>query len=332
MPPPIAVRRQLLARAFAAHAVFAAGAVHAHAGPAEPARDLLADRPTSPAPARPGWLVAVDNWQTLEGGANTARIKQRTTGVYGGGEFEAGAGWRLGGALGATRSRVRIDAADARLDVYSYTAGAYGKKSFHAGPGKLNLLAAASYTWHDIDTRRHFEMPGIARQTLTADFSAYTAQAFSELSYELALSESATLEPFAGMAVRNVRTRSFSESGGSTALSADAGRIRQTTTTLGLRGQTGFALGPTFGKLHATLGWRRAFGDVQPETTLVLDGGSVLTVAGAPIARSAALAGLGLEVAVSRSAVIGLAYGGQYGGGNREHTGSLSLRWAFGSL
>jgi outer membrane autotransporter protein len=175
-------------------------------------------------------------------------------------------------------------------------------------------------------------MPGIARQTLTADFSAYTAQAFSELGYELALSESATIEPFAGLAVRNVRTRSFSESGGFTALSADAGRIRQTTTTLGLRGQTGFAVGPTFGRLHATLGWRRAFGDVQPETTLVLDGGSVLTVAGAPIARSAALAGAGLEIAVSRSAVIGLAYGGQYGGGNREHTGSLSLRWAFGSL
>ena len=319
----------MLARAFAAHAVFAAGAANAHAGQT---RDLLADRPASPAPAQPGWLVAVDNWQMLEGGANVARIKQRTTGVYGGGEFEAGAGWRLGGALGATRSRVNIDAADARLDVYSYTAGAYGKKSFSAGPGKLNLLAAASYSWHDIDTRRHFEMPGIPRQTLTADFSAYTAQVFSELGYELALSPGATLEPFAGVAVRNVRTRSFSESGGSTALSADAGRIRQTTTTLGLRGQTGFALGPTMGRLHATLGWRRAFGDVQPETTLVLDGGSVLTVAGAPIAQSAALAGLGLEVAVSRSAVIGLAYGGQYGGGNREHTGSLSLRWAFGSL
>ncbi|HEY9271623.1 autotransporter outer membrane beta-barrel domain-containing protein, partial [Achromobacter sp.] len=251
MPSPIAVRRQLPAWVFAAHAVFAASAAHATAGQGEPARDLLANRPTSPAPAQPGWLVAVDNWQTLEGGANVARIKQRTTGVYGGGEFDAGAGWRLGGALGATRSRVNIDAADARLDVYSYTAGAYGKKSFSAGPGKLNLLAAASYSWHDIDTRRHFEMPGIPRQTLTADFSAYTAQVFSELGYELALSPGATLEPFAGVALRNVRTRSFSESGGSTALSAGAGRIRQTTTTLGLRGQTGFALGPTMGRLHA---------------------------------------------------------------------------------
>lgn len=333
MPPLKAVRRLLPARVFTAHAVIAAGAACAHAGETEPARDLLVNRPTSPAPAQPGWLIAVDNWQTLEGGAHVNRIKQRTTGVYGGGEFEAGAGWRLGGALGATRSRVRIDAADLRLDVYSYTAGVYGKRSFLAGAGKLNLLAGASYTWHDIDTKRHFEMPGvIPRQTLTADLSAYTAQVFSELGYELPLSGTASIEPFAGAALRNVRTRGFSESGGSTALSADAGRIVQTTATLGVRGQAGFALGPTVGRLHATLGWRRAFGDVQPETTLALDGGSVLTVTGAPISRSAALAGVGAELAVSRSAVIGLAYGGQYGGGSREHTGSLSLRWAFGSL
>ncbi|MFJ0675722.1 autotransporter outer membrane beta-barrel domain-containing protein, partial [Bordetella bronchiseptica] len=52
---------------------------------------------------------------------------------------------------------------------------------------------------------------------------------------------------------------------------------------------------------------------------------------GAPIARDAALAGLGAELALSRSAAIGLAYIGQYGGGNREHTGSLSLRWLFGA-
>ena len=71
---------------------------------------------------------------------------------------------------------------------------------------------------------------------------------------------------------------------------------------------------------------------MAPETTLALDGGSVLTVAGAPIARSAALVGLGAEMALSRSAAIGLGYAGQYGGGMREHTATLSLRWAFGAL
>ncbi|CFM11097.1 autotransporter [Bordetella pertussis] len=63
----------------------------------------------------------------------------------------------------------------------------------------------------------------------------------------------------------------------------------------------------------------------------MLDGGNALAATGAPIARDAALAGLGAELALSRSAAIGLAYIGQYSGGNREHTGSLSLRWLFGA-
>lgn len=311
---PGRARRRLLAPAFAAFALMGAGAGAACA------------RETPQ-----GWIVAIDNWQLLEGSGAAARIEQRTTGVYAGGEFDAGAGWRLGGALGATRARVRVDALDARATVDSYSATLYGKRSFAAGAGKVNLLAAASYAWHDMDTTRHFGLPGIS-QTLTADVSANTVLAFAELGYELPLPERASLEPFAGLALRDVRTRGFAESGGSAAIAAGSGRLAQTTTTLGLRGQAGVPLGPTMVRVHALLGWRRAFGDVEPETTLALDGGGVLTVAGAPIAPSAALVGLGAEVALSRSAAIGLAYGGQYGGGMREHTGSLSLRWAYGSL
>ncbi|ASC68744.1 autotransporter outer membrane beta-barrel domain-containing protein [Achromobacter denitrificans] len=322
------VRRLPVAPTAAALALMVAGAASACAGEA-PAAPVPA---ATAAPGPQGWIVAIDNWQLLEGSGAFARIKQRTTGAYAGGEAEAGAGWRLGGALGATRSRVRLDALDAKANVDSYSATLYGKRSFVVGPGKMKLLAAASYVWHDMDTTRHFALPGIASQTLTADVSANTVLAFTELGYEVALPEGASVEPFAGLAFRDVRTRGFSESGGWAAIDAEAGRVVQTTTTLGLRGQAGLSLGPVVGRLHALLGWRRAFGDVAPETTLALDGGSVLTVAGAPIARSAALVGLGAELALSRSAAVGLAYGGQYGGGMREHTASLSLRWAFGSL
>ena len=173
----------------------------------------------------------------------------------------------------------------------------------------MKLLAAASYVWHDMDTTRHFALPGIASQTLTADVSANTVLTFTELGYEVALPEGASVEPFAGLAFRDVRTRGFSESGGWAAIDAEAGRVVQTTTTLGLRGQAGLSLGPVVGRLHALLGWRRAFGDVAPETTLALDGGSVLTVAGAPISPERGAGGLGAELALSRSAAVGLAYG-----------------------
>ncbi|MGH8818127.1 MAG: autotransporter outer membrane beta-barrel domain-containing protein, partial [Achromobacter pestifer] len=127
----------------------------------------------------------------------------------------------------------------------------------------------------------------------------------------------------------DLRTRSFSESGGSAALRGQSGSDKQTSSTLGVRAQTDFTLGGANGRLQATLGWRHAFGEVLPQATMAFDGGQAFTVAGTPIARNAALAELGAEVAVSSNATVGLNYSGQYGGGNREHAGSLNVRWRY---
>lgn len=83
------------------------------------------------------------------------------------------------------------------------------------------------------------------------------------------------------------------------------------------------------GKLIAAGGWRRAFGDVNPDARLAFDGGQVFTVAGTPIARNAAFGELGLDLAVSRSASLSLGYNGQFGGGNRDHSGTLGVRWRY---
>jgi len=52
-------------------------------------------------------------------------------------------------------------------------------------------------------------------------------------------------------------------------------------------------------------------------------------VAGAPIARDAALVEVGASMMLSRNAALGISYAGQYGEGNRDHTGRISLRWRF---
>ncbi|MNT61160.1 Extracellular serine protease precursor [compost metagenome] len=57
--------------------------------------------------------------------------------------------------------------------------------------------------------------------------------------------------------------------------------------------------------------------------------GPSFTVAGTPIARDAAVAELGAEVAVSKNAAIGLSYQGQFGNGSRENAGFLNVRWNF---
>jgi fibronectin-binding autotransporter adhesin len=278
--------------------------------------------------AQPAWAELVGSWQTLDGNGNAAKTTQRTGGLFVGADHAVGGGWRMGGALGYTDGNIKVDDRASKADVSSYSAALYGGKSFDVGAGKLNVLAGTSYTWHDIGSERYANVAG-ASQKLTTDYGANTTQLFTELGYAMALSDLASIEPFAGLAWSDMRTRGFSESGGSAALSGQHGSDKQTSSTLGVRGHIDFSLGRSAGKLRATLGWRHAFGEVTPQSTMAFDGGQTFTVAGAPIARNAVLAELGADLAISRNATVGLNYSGQYGGGNREHAGSVNVRWRY---
>ncbi|MGE8619375.1 MAG: autotransporter domain-containing protein [Achromobacter spanius] len=278
--------------------------------------------------AQPAWAEVIGNWQTLKGNGDSAQVRQKTGGVFAGVDHALGGGWRLGGALGFTNSNIRVDDRSSKADVAGYSAALFGGKVFDVGPGKLNLMAGTAYTWHDISTERHASVSGVS-QALTADYGASTTQLFGELGYTLPVSEHVSVEPFAGLAWSDTRTRGFSESGGSAALRGQSDSTKQTTSTLGLRALTNFTVGQTEGRLQATLGWRHAFGDVQPQTIMSFDGGQAFSVAGAPIARNAALAELGVETAITKNATIGLTYSGQFGGGNRENAGSLHMTWRY---
>ncbi len=278
--------------------------------------------------AQPAWAEVVGNWQTLDGNGNAAQTKQHTGGLFVGVDHAVGGGWRVGAALGYTDGKIRVDDRDSKADVSSYSAALYGGRSFDVGADKLNLLAGTSYSWHNIDSQRYANVAGTS-QKLTADYGANTTQLFTELGYAMALSDRASIEPFAGLTWSDLRTRGFSESGGSAALRGLSGSDKQTSSTLGVRAQTDFSLDQAQGKLRATLGWRHAFGEVTPQSTMAFDGGQAFTVAGAPIARNAVLTELGADLLISRNSTMGLSYGGQYGGGNREHAGSVNVRWRY---
>jgi fibronectin-binding autotransporter adhesin len=81
--------------------------------------------------------------------------------------------------------------------------------------------------------------------------------------------------------------------------------------------------------LHGGLGWRHAFGDVDPKTTLAFTGSTPFSIAGLPIARDAAIAEAGLDVAISRSATLGVSYTGQLAEDAQEHSfkGVLAVRF-----
>jgi outer membrane autotransporter protein len=52
-------------------------------------------------------------------------------------------------------------------------------------------------------------------------------------------------------------------------------------------------------------------------------------VAGVPLARNAAVVGLEAEVDLSNRAALALGYNGEFGGGNRDQSAQVRVRWAF---
>lgn len=300
-----------------------AGAPSAQAG--------MSDAPASPAVlprsgASPLWARMTGDWQRQAGDGNAPGADQSSTGVFLGGDASVGHGWRVGGALGYTDARLRPDQRTASAKTQSYTTALYVGRSFATGAGAFNLLAGAAYSWHDIDTRRQVRY-GSMDQTLKADYTGNTTQLFAEAGYSMPVAPTVTLEPFVGLSWNDLRVRGFSESGGTAALSGSAQRQDNTSTLAGVRAQ--WAPSQTDIQLRGMLGWRHAYGSLQATQTLAFDQGVPFSVAGAPIARDAARVELGADLVVVRGITAGLAYGGEFGGGNRQNTGSLDIRWRF---
>jgi outer membrane autotransporter protein len=278
--------------------------------------------------AQPVWAQVFGNWRTQSATGDTARTSESDGGLFVGGDQAVGGGWRLGGALGYTDSHTSVKGLSSTSDIDSYSATIYGGKAIAAGPGKINLSLGAAYTWHDVKTKRNADAAGV-EQTLKSTYGASTGQIFGEVGYALPLNDRVTLEPFVGAGYSDLRTRGFSESGGDAALDGKSQRDQLASTTLGLHAQTMFESGGAPGRLRATLGWRHAYGDVNPETTMAFQGSQTFTVTGAPIARNAAVMELGVDMAVSKRTTVGVAYGGQFGSGSKQNAGSLDVRYRF---
>ncbi|WP_061960207.1 autotransporter outer membrane beta-barrel domain-containing protein, partial [Cupriavidus pauculus] len=279
--------------------------------------------------AQPLWVEVLGNWQNFHGSADAARMRQQTGGFYLGGDGAVGQGWRIGGAFGYANSTLRVSERSSRAITDSFSATLYGGRAFALGGGKLKWLFGTAYSWHDADTDRQASLGGSTVQSLTASYHASTAQVFTEAGFAMPLSATIQLEPYGGVAWSDTRTRSFAETGGSAALHSPGDSNTLTTTTLGLRTSARVQFGGTDAAFYVGAGWRHAFGDVRPATTLAFDGSQPFTVTGAPIAQNAALAELRADFAISPMGTLGLRYTGQFGGGNQDHTGTLGLRWRF---
>lgn len=254
------------------------------------------------------WGQGFASWGHTDGTGNAAGLSRSVNGFFIGADAPVFGTWRLGAVVGYSRSI--FDARDRRSSGWSdnYHVGLYGGTNW----GALALRTGAAYTWHDISTSRNVVFPSF-EDSLKGDYNAGTAQIFGELGYGMNMGTT-RLEPFADLAYLSVHTGGFTEKGGAAALTSREVTTDATFTTLGLRASTSFDLNGAIVTAKGTPGWRHAFGDTTPLSTMrFADGGNAFATGGVPIARDAAVVEAGLDLALTPATTLGITYAGQLG-------------------
>jgi fibronectin-binding autotransporter adhesin len=270
------------------------------------------------------WGQVFGSWGHTNGNGNAASLDHDTGGFFTGIDAPIFDGWRAGILTGYGRSDFNVSGRASSGSSDDYYAGLYGGTQ----SGALGLRTGLTYTTQDIRTGRSVSFPGEAG-SISSGYNAGTAQIFADLGYKIDVG-SIAFEPFANLAYVNLHTNSFTEQGGAAALTSHGGDTDTSFTTLGLRGSTGFVL---FGTMSATargsLGWRHAYGDITPISTVSLAEGNAFSIAGVPIAVDEAVVDAGFDLQINVRTSIGLSYGGQFGSATTDQSvrGNLTVRF-----
>ncbi|MDJ1159934.1 autotransporter domain-containing protein [Chelatococcus sp. SYSU_G07232] len=305
----------------------------AFAGVGAPAMPVMAYAPGGPVavPATSSgpvlWGQGFGAWGHTDSDGNAAKLDRSGGGFLLGGDVAIAGNVRLGVVGGYSRSSFSAGGRASSGSADSYHLGAYGGGAWGLGAGQVALRAGLAHAWHDIDTGRSVGI-GSFTDSPTADYDAGTLQVFGEAGYRFDVG-AAALEPFAGLAYVGLSTDGFREAGGAAALIGAGSETDTAFTTLGLRASGAVALGGTTATLSGMLGWWHAFGEVTPVASNAFPGSVPFAVAGAPIARNAAVVEGGLGLVLSDAARLILAYQGQLADTARDHGFRAGLSASF---
>lgn len=269
------------------------------------------------------WASGFGSWVNHDGNSKAGGLKTITGGFLSGVDVGLNSGWRLGVVGGYSQTDLNRKGRNASADSDNWHLGIYGGNQW----GPIGLRAGLVHTWHSIDSSRSVSYSGFS-DSLGADYHARTLQAFGELGYRIDTTVAA-FEPFANFSHVRLHTDGFTERGGAAALTVDGSNTNTTFTTLGMHASAPLPLDGANASLKGTLGWRRSYGDITPESTHLFAGSNPFTVEGVAIARDAALVEAGFDMALTDSAKFGLSYVGQFGSGAKQNGFNATLNMKF---
>lgn len=268
------------------------------------------------------WMQALGSWGSLGATADAQRMTRSLGGLLFGGDTPVGQSGYAGLSMGLTTSSYNA-AGNSTADTDGYHLMSYLGWSAN----RFSVRGGVGQSWYRIDTRRNIAYNGLGQAQSKAN--ATSTQLFAELAYAVSQGN-VVVEPYWGVQRVWLSRDAFDESGSAVALSGDQSRQAVTFSRLGLRARMTLsddAASSTL--LTANIGWRRAWGDLTPETRLRFATGPGYTVSGATLSRDALVAELGVEVEASENSTVSLGYAGQFGDGSQDHGLQARLAWRF---
>lgn len=255
--------------------------------------------------------------------AGTASLHASQSGLLAGADATFDERVRVGVMAGYGYSALRSGTAGSSGNVRTQHLGVYGAGRID----DLLLTAGAGYAWNDVRTTRRITVPGI-EQSLFGDYHAPTAHAFAEAAWRMPM-DRFTAEPFLNAAVVRSHSDEFDERGGNGALHVHGETQTTPLSTAGVRGDWDLSSpeSPSSTGVHASVGWQHAYGSVAPRRTMnFVAGGDAFDIAGAPIARDAAVASVGVNLRVGAHSSLGLNLDGMFAHGSRRTAATANFK------
>jgi outer membrane autotransporter protein len=270
------------------------------------------------------WAQGVGAWGKINSDGNAAEVSRNLGGFFTGFDRRFG-DWRAGLAAGYTNSSVSVNARASSANIDTGYIAAYAGTNY----GPWNVRSGAAFAWNNVSTGRSINFPGFAEQTSTR-YNAGETQLFGELGYGLSFGQIAA-EPFVGLAWVHLRTDSFNENGGISALQGFGNRSDTGYSALGMRAATYYLLQNGMAFIpRASVAWQHAFSNVDPTAGLAfVSTGAAFAIAGVPLARDAALVEAGADLQITGAAKIGISYAGQIADSIQDHSVKGNFTWRF---
>ncbi|WP_312318458.1 autotransporter domain-containing protein [Stenotrophomonas sp.] len=271
------------------------------------------------------WLAGSGGQQRTDATADSTATRVSQDGLMAGAGWQVGAALELGVAAGQQRLETRLRSGTGQAETDSTEYGVYAAYQWQG----LRLRGGVTRADYRTDSTRSAQVGSTLSETLVAREDATGTTAFVRAGWTFGASR-LQLTPEIELAQVRLESDGSQERGGDSALAIGAADSDYRTGVAALKADWDISGGQRDrAVLTARVGWQYADGDRLPVADARFVAGTRdFSIAGTPLARSTALAQLGVAISPSANSRVSLQVQGRRGGDQREL--GAQLDWSVG--